>query len=45
MTVDQQPRTVNISTPSEREIRFERIFEAPRDVVWRAFTDPTLVSQ
>jgi len=45
MTTDQQPRTVTISTPSEREIKFERMFEAPRDMVWNAFTDPTLVSE
>jgi len=34
-----------ITTPSEREIRIERIFNAPRGTVWRAFTDPTLVAQ
>ena len=45
MTTAQQPRQVTITTPSEREIRFERIFEAPRDMVWSAFTDPTLVSE
>ena len=45
MAVYQQPRQISITTPSEREIRFERIFDAPRDVVWRAFTDPTLISE
>lgn len=50
MTVEQQqaPRQqvpISITTPTEREIRFERIFNAPRDVVWNAFTDPSLVSQ
>ena len=34
-----------VSTPSEREIRFERVFDAPRKQVWRAFTDPALVAQ
>jgi uncharacterized protein YndB with AHSA1/START domain len=34
-----------VSTPSEREIRIERIFDAPRDRVWRALTDPTLLAQ
>jgi uncharacterized protein YndB with AHSA1/START domain len=34
-----------ITTPSEREIRIERIFDAPRARVWRAFTDPELVAQ
>lgn len=45
MTVEQQPRSITITTPSEREIHFERVFNAPREVVWRAFTDPKLVSE
>ena len=36
---------MQVSTPTEREIRIERIFDAPRERVWRAFTDPTLVAQ
>lgn len=34
-----------ITTPSDREIRVERIFHAPRERVWQAMTDPALVSQ
>lgn len=34
-----------ITTPSDREIRVERIFHAPRELVWQAMTDPALVSQ
>ena len=34
-----------VTTPSDREIRIERIFNAPRERVWRAFTDPKLVAQ
>ncbi len=34
-----------VTTPSDREIRIERIFNAPRDRVWRAMTDPKLVAQ
>lgn len=34
-----------LTTPSEREIRAERIFNAPRERVWKALTDPNLVSQ
>jgi uncharacterized protein YndB with AHSA1/START domain len=34
-----------ITTPTDREIRIERTFNAPRDRVWRAMTDPTLVAQ
>jgi uncharacterized protein YndB with AHSA1/START domain len=33
------------STPSDREIRVERIFNAPRERVWQAMTNPELVSQ
>jgi uncharacterized protein YndB with AHSA1/START domain len=34
-----------ITTPAEREIRAERIFNAPRDRVWAALTDPKLLAQ
>jgi len=34
-----------LSTPADREIRIERIFNAPRERVWRAFTDPELLAQ
>ncbi len=34
-----------VSTPTDREIRVERIFNASRERVWQAFTDPKLVSQ
>ena len=34
-----------VSTPSEREIRIERIFAAPRERVWQAMTEPALVAQ
>lgn len=33
------------SKPSDREIRIERTFDAPRDRVWSAFTDPKLLAQ
>ena len=45
MTTDMQPRTVTVTTPTDREIHFERIFDAPRDLVWKAFTDPMLISE
>ena len=35
----------SISTPSDREVRIERIFNAPRARVWQALTDPKLVAQ
>lgn len=34
-----------ITTPGDRDIRIERIFNAPRDRVWKAMTDPKLVAQ
>jgi uncharacterized protein YndB with AHSA1/START domain len=34
-----------VTTPTDREVRVERVFDAPRERVWRAFTDPTLVAQ
>jgi uncharacterized protein YndB with AHSA1/START domain len=32
-------------TPSDREVVVERVFDAPRDVVWQAFTEPELVAK
>jgi len=34
-----------ITTPGERDVRIERVFNAPRDRVWKAMTDPKLVAQ
>jgi uncharacterized protein YndB with AHSA1/START domain len=34
-----------ITTPAEREIHTERIFDAPIERVWQAFTDPELIKQ
>lgn len=44
-TAQKQAHQTKITTPSDREIRIERTFNAPRDRVWRAFTDPTLLAQ
>jgi uncharacterized protein YndB with AHSA1/START domain len=41
-TAATAPKAV-ITKPSDREIRVERIFDAPRSLVWRAFTDPLLI--
>jgi uncharacterized protein YndB with AHSA1/START domain len=41
----QTARTATVTTPADREVRIERIFDAPRDRVWRAFTEPDLVAQ
>ena len=34
-----------ITLPSDREIRVERIFNAPRERVWQAMNDPALIAQ
>jgi uncharacterized protein YndB with AHSA1/START domain len=45
-TTEQEPMTkARITTPADREVRIERIFNAPRDRVWQAMTDPKLVAQ
>lgn len=44
-TTMTESRNTLLTTPSEREIRVERIFNASRDRVWRAYTDPKLVAQ
>ena len=38
-------RSSIVTTPTDREIRIERVFDAPRDRVWRAFTEPELLAQ
>ncbi|HEV3125256.1 MAG TPA: SRPBCC family protein [Candidatus Dormibacteraeota bacterium] len=44
-STNQPVGTATITTPTDREVRVERIFNAPRELVWRAFTDPELVAQ
>jgi uncharacterized protein YndB with AHSA1/START domain len=36
---------LEVSTPSDREILITRVFDAPRELVWQAFTDPKLLAQ
>lgn len=36
---------LTVTTPGPREIRVERVFNAPRERVWRAFTDPDWLAQ
>jgi uncharacterized protein YndB with AHSA1/START domain len=38
-------RPATVTTPTDRTIHIERVFDAPRDKVWRALTDPRLVAQ
>jgi uncharacterized protein YndB with AHSA1/START domain len=41
----QQQEKATITTPSERQIRIERVFNAPRDRVFAVFTDPQLIPE
>jgi uncharacterized protein YndB with AHSA1/START domain len=46
-TITEQEPTMKatVTTPTDREIHIERIFNAPRDRVWQAMTDPKLIAQ
>jgi uncharacterized protein YndB with AHSA1/START domain len=44
-TLKDAARRAAITTPTDREIRIERVFDAPRERVWQAYTDPKLVAQ
>jgi uncharacterized protein YndB with AHSA1/START domain len=41
----QSSAKAKVTTPTDREIHIERVFDASRDAVWRAFTEPDLVKQ
>jgi uncharacterized protein YndB with AHSA1/START domain len=45
MSSDQQQGTIAVTTPGDREIRTERVFDHPRERVFAAFTDPALVPE
>jgi uncharacterized protein YndB with AHSA1/START domain len=38
-------KKTKVASSGEREIKIERVFDAPRDLVWRAYTDPQLLAQ
>jgi uncharacterized protein YndB with AHSA1/START domain len=39
------PAGATVTTPADREIRTERIFDAPRDLVFATYTDPELIPE
>jgi len=41
----QQARRATITTPTDREIYIERVFDAPRDRVFAVYTDPELIPE
>ena len=46
MTNDQaQAAAATITTPTDREIHIERIFDAPRERVFAVYTDPELIPE
>ena len=45
-TATKEPmRKATVTKPNDREIRIEREFNASRERVWQAFTDPKLLAQ
>jgi uncharacterized protein YndB with AHSA1/START domain len=42
---EQTDRVTTVATPSDREIVSERVFDAPRDRVWAACSDPKLIPE
>jgi len=44
-TTESENRTARVRAIGEREFRIERVFDAPREEVWRALTEPELVAQ
>ena len=45
MNTTAEAGKTNLTMPGDREIHVERIFNAPRETVWQAYTDPKLVAQ
>jgi len=43
MTSEHQAATAVVTTPTDREIHIERVFDAPRDRVFAVYTDPKLI--
>ena len=38
-------QTLRVTTPSDREIELTRVFDAPRRLVWEAYTKPELLKR
>jgi len=41
----QEAPTTTVTTPTDREIHIERVFDAPRERVFATFIDPTLIPE
>jgi uncharacterized protein YndB with AHSA1/START domain len=44
-SAQQEQRKASITTPTDREIYVERVFDAPRDRVFAVYTDPELIPE
>ena len=42
---DTSKKTLLVTTPSDREIAMARVFDAPRTLVWNAYTKPELIKR
>jgi uncharacterized protein YndB with AHSA1/START domain len=40
-----QPHTTNVTTPGDRDIVMTRVFDAPRERVFKAYTDPDAIAR
>lgn len=45
MSQQAEALTATVTTPTEREIRIEREFDAPRERVFAVYTDPALIPE
>lgn len=45
MTVENSSAATTITTPSDREIMMTRVFDAPRELVFKAWTEPEHLKQ
>lgn len=45
MTTQHTPAAATVSTPGDRDIHIERVFNAARDRVWAAYTEPEQLAQ
>ena len=41
----EQSTALTLTLPSDRKIEVTRVFDAPRDLVWKAYTDPEAIPQ
>jgi len=45
MSEGKTTNETKVTTPSDTEVRIEREFEAPRELVWECYSDPELLAE